>query len=178
MEEVHGWSSYGPMPTVYRDAPSAEEELRPELADLGRLARRGMRAVVKTARAEDRPRLSRILLEHLGSGAGEPGVDPGLDVDVVVRPPSLLDDVERAGPRAEVLEQDPRQPRPVLRAGGLDHGPHAPPRQSAEVGDLGTQIALVRHLDRTRCEAGPSAVRNPTTMSCHARPPARREGGQ
>ena len=71
MEEVHGWSSYGPMPTVYRDAPAAEEELlRPELADLGRLARRGMRAVVKTARAEDRPRLSRILLEHLGSGAG------------------------------------------------------------------------------------------------------------
>jgi hypothetical protein len=66
----HGWSTYAPMPTVYRDPSPEDGVLRPELADLGRLARRGMRAVVKSARAEDRPRLSRILVEHLGREAG------------------------------------------------------------------------------------------------------------
>jgi hypothetical protein len=49
---------------------TAPDELRPELADIGRLARRGLRAVVGAARAEERPRLSRILAEHLGAGAG------------------------------------------------------------------------------------------------------------
>lgn len=44
-------------------------DLRPELADVGRLARRGLRAVVGAARAAERPRLSRILNDHLGPGA-------------------------------------------------------------------------------------------------------------
>jgi hypothetical protein len=43
-------------------------ELRPELADVGRLARRGLRAVVGAARAGERPTLARILTEHLGGG--------------------------------------------------------------------------------------------------------------
>jgi hypothetical protein len=52
------------------DGATGDGELRPELADIGRLARRGMRAVVGAARAEERPKLSRILVEHLGSGVG------------------------------------------------------------------------------------------------------------
>jgi hypothetical protein len=75
-----GWVSYGP--TSGSDA-AVDGAPRPELADLGRLARRGMRAVVGAARAEERPKLSRILTDHLGTGAaaldvveeGWPGYD-------------------------------------------------------------------------------------------------------
>ena len=70
MAAESGWVAYGPMPGVYRDPAPATEELRPELADIGRLARRGVRAVVGAARAEERLRLSRILAEHLGPDAG------------------------------------------------------------------------------------------------------------
>ncbi|TFV85968.1 ATP-binding protein [Blastococcus sp. CT_GayMR16] len=66
MVEERGWASYGPVPV---SPPSSDGALRPELADVGRLARRGLRAVVGAARAADRPRLSRILGEHLGPGA-------------------------------------------------------------------------------------------------------------
>ncbi|MCA0144183.1 ATP-binding protein [Blastococcus sp. LR1] len=48
--------------------------LRPELADVGRLARRGVRALVGAARAEERPQLSRLISGHLGEAA------EGLDV--------------------------------------------------------------------------------------------------
>ena len=63
-----GWFSYGPHPGQV-PAPDGGEQLRPELADLGRLVRRGVRGVVGAARAGERPALSRILLEHLGGGA-------------------------------------------------------------------------------------------------------------
>jgi hypothetical protein len=63
-----GWAAYGP--TSGAD-PGTDVPLRPELADIGRLARRGVRAVVGAARAEERPRLSRILTGHLGPGAAE-----------------------------------------------------------------------------------------------------------
>ena len=66
-----GWTAYGPEPGP---VPASDEVLRPELADVGRLARRGMRAVVGAARAEQRPKLSRILIDHLGPEA------PTLDV--------------------------------------------------------------------------------------------------
>ena len=71
MAAQSGWVSYGRAP---RPDPGADEPLRPQLADLGRLARRGVRAVVGAARAQERPRLSRILTDHLGPGAA------GLDV--------------------------------------------------------------------------------------------------
>jgi hypothetical protein len=45
-----------------------EGALRPELADVGRLARRGLRAMVGAARAVERPTLSGILADHLGPG--------------------------------------------------------------------------------------------------------------
>ncbi|MGY2004496.1 AAA family ATPase [Blastococcus sp. SYSU DS1024] len=63
--------SYQPLtaPTV-----TAPGELRPELADVGRLARRGVRAMVGAARAGERPQLSRVLAAHLGDAA------EGLDV--------------------------------------------------------------------------------------------------
>jgi hypothetical protein len=58
------WASYGPQPGP---EPAVGGALRPELADVGRLARRGLRAVVGAARADERPRLSRILADHLGA---------------------------------------------------------------------------------------------------------------
>jgi hypothetical protein len=71
VEELRGWTSYTAVPgRVQMNGATADDELRPELADIGRLARRGMRAVVGAARAEERPRLSRILGEHLGTDAG------------------------------------------------------------------------------------------------------------
>ena len=73
MAELRGWVSYSdatPGLARFPDEATGDGELRPELADIGRLARRGMRAVVGAARAEERPKLSRILAEHLGPGAG------------------------------------------------------------------------------------------------------------
>ncbi|TYP81265.1 AAA family ATPase [Blastococcus xanthinilyticus] len=63
--------SYQPLPSA---PPAADGPLRPELADVGRLARRGVRAVVGAARAGERPALSALLVEHLG------GSGTGLDV--------------------------------------------------------------------------------------------------
>ena len=65
---VRHYGSYAPLPAV---VPAPAPELTPELADVGRLVRRGMRAVVGAARAGERPMLSRILAEHLGHQAGE-----------------------------------------------------------------------------------------------------------
>ena len=65
MAAQRGWVAYGPT----SGPASAEVPLRPELADLGRLARRGVRAVVGAARAEERPSLSRALTDHLGAEA-------------------------------------------------------------------------------------------------------------
>jgi hypothetical protein len=64
-----GWEAYGPAIDTGGAAPS--EPLRPELADVARLLRRGVRAVVGAARAEDRLTLGRILAGHLGDGAAE-----------------------------------------------------------------------------------------------------------
>ncbi|MCZ2815746.1 AAA family ATPase [Modestobacter sp. VKM Ac-2984] len=44
---------------------------RPELADVGKLVRRGVRAVVGAARAEDRTTLAGLLLAHLGQAGAE-----------------------------------------------------------------------------------------------------------
>src|SRR3954471_10213390 len=70
MHESFGWVSYGPTPGVVPGpGPDGGEQLRPELADVGRLVRRGVRAVVGAARADERGTLSRILAEFLGDGA-------------------------------------------------------------------------------------------------------------
>jgi hypothetical protein len=67
-----GYSSYSPLPaTIPVPAPA---DVRPEVADVGRLVRRGLRAVIGAAREGERPRFSAILVDHLGSGA------EGLDV--------------------------------------------------------------------------------------------------
>ncbi|MGZ4569692.1 MAG: AAA family ATPase [Blastococcus sp.] len=62
---ARGWVSYGPAPVTVEAAGNGE--LTPELADVGRLARRGLRAVIGAARADQRPQLSRILADHLGA---------------------------------------------------------------------------------------------------------------
>jgi hypothetical protein len=51
------------------DQPAAPP--RPELADVGKLVRRGVRAVVGAARAEDRVTLTGLLLAHLGSAGAQ-----------------------------------------------------------------------------------------------------------
>lgn len=72
-----GWFSYsqaaepglapGPLP--------ASQPLRPELADVGRLGRRLLHGVVRTARAEQNDALGRRILDHLGGdGGGSPVV--------------------------------------------------------------------------------------------------------
>jgi hypothetical protein len=56
-----GWTSYGP-PEV---AGTAVDGPRPELADVGRLARRAVRGVVQAARADEGETLSGLLRDHL-----------------------------------------------------------------------------------------------------------------
>ncbi len=71
-----GWVAYGPGQghaygsglTVTLDRPDGRDggSARPELADVARLARRGMRAVIGAARSADRPTLGRIINAHFG----------------------------------------------------------------------------------------------------------------
>ncbi len=65
-----GWSAYTSDDGVSIGGPAGGDALRPELADVGRLVRRGVHAVVGAARAAERPTLARILSEHLGGAAG------------------------------------------------------------------------------------------------------------
>ncbi|HEX4700372.1 MAG TPA: hypothetical protein VH857_13575 [Actinomycetes bacterium] len=57
-------------------APATDDSgpMRPELADLGRLGRRAVRQVVRTARSDDTPPVARLLIEHLGPVAGTAAV--------------------------------------------------------------------------------------------------------
>lgn len=48
---------------------ASTDEIRPELADITRLAKRGLRGVIGAARAERSASLRSILWEHLGDGA-------------------------------------------------------------------------------------------------------------
>ena len=65
MPRSAGFASYSPLSETV-----VLPEMRPEFADVGRLVRRGVRAVVGAARAEEQPRLSRILAGHLGGEVG------------------------------------------------------------------------------------------------------------
>ena len=67
-----GWTSYAPLP---REVPaSTGDEPRPELADIGRLARRALRGVVGAARAGEGATLYGLLREHLGDDSAESAV--------------------------------------------------------------------------------------------------------
>ncbi|MDT0164554.1 ATP-binding protein [Actinotalea sp. AC32] len=63
---VLGGSAGGPP-----SGTAGDGALRPELADVGRLLRRGVRGVVGAARAGEAPTLTSIVREHLGDGSGE-----------------------------------------------------------------------------------------------------------
>ncbi|MFD2093331.1 AAA family ATPase [Blastococcus deserti] len=63
MTREFGWTAFGPRPGGH--VPPAPRDARPELADVGRLVRRGMRAVVGAARAGERMTLAGILVAHL-----------------------------------------------------------------------------------------------------------------
>jgi hypothetical protein len=62
---THRWDS--PSPTL-------EDDARPEIGDIGRLARRVVRRTVRAARADEEPTLSSILRDHLGGSSGERAV--------------------------------------------------------------------------------------------------------
>lgn len=79
-----GWVSYSPMARQVGSAGSsgagklyqpgdignaAGAPMRPEMADLSRLARRLLGNAVSAARADEAPTLARLLAEHLGAGA-------------------------------------------------------------------------------------------------------------
>lgn len=51
---------------LYRSGGVGEEPLRPEVADLSRLARRLIRRTVEAARVDEAPTLRRLLAKHLG----------------------------------------------------------------------------------------------------------------
>ncbi len=59
----HGWFVHADA----HPAPPEDSDRPPELADVRRLAQRAVRAVVRTARADERPRLGTILSEHLAT---------------------------------------------------------------------------------------------------------------
>jgi ATPase family associated with various cellular activities (AAA) len=67
--------SYGRLSAHRSLSPaSAEEDVRPELQDIGRLARRVVRRTVRAARADEEPTLTSILREHLGGVSAERAV--------------------------------------------------------------------------------------------------------
>jgi hypothetical protein len=70
---VYGSAARG----FFRGQPAAvPEDVRPELADVSRLARRFLRQVIATARAEEAS-VRRLLADHLGPGAAEMPVASG-----------------------------------------------------------------------------------------------------
>ena len=77
MRSSRGWVAYAPLARgmpVGGHGPAGDDEGRPELADVGRLARRLMRQVVTVARAEESS-IRRLLADHLGpESAGCPVV--------------------------------------------------------------------------------------------------------
>lgn len=64
------------LPGVYSEpvVSSSDDDTRPELADVGRLVRRGVRGVVGAARAGERVTLSSLLRDHLGADSGDRAV--------------------------------------------------------------------------------------------------------
>lgn len=69
-----GWSGYAPLPstvavggTLGADGRGAPETLRPEIADVGRLVRRGLHAVVLDELLDTRNAMTRTLLGSAGS---------------------------------------------------------------------------------------------------------------
>lgn len=69
----HGWAAYAPYTgeTFPGGPPIGDGDHRPELADVGRLFRRGVRGLVGAARARSKETLSDVLREHLGASVDE-----------------------------------------------------------------------------------------------------------
>jgi len=80
-EDDYGWFAFseaepgiigagGGFATVTVDGRQSADERPFELADVRRLGRRAARTLVRVARADERPTLSRLLAEHLGPDSG------------------------------------------------------------------------------------------------------------
>ncbi|MCW2675615.1 MAG: ATPase [Modestobacter sp.] len=129
--QVTGVSYRAELPLEFDPLPSAAA--RPELADAGKLVRRGVRAVVGAAWADDRVTLTSLLLDHLGTAAlgwtwsRRPG--PGTSTSTC-RPdwrPGLAD----AGRTWQLVGVVGLQHRPfglggLLSAGRQAHDPYGP----------------------------------------------------
>jgi cell division protease FtsH len=108
----HGYSSSAAI--IFDDDDSAVDSVggRPELADIGRLGRRALRGVVRAARVDLAPSLTRSLLEHLGP------VEP--DVAVVEESWQAYDHVNvQAGLDAWLAE--PGREHQVVGIAGFQH---------------------------------------------------------
>jgi hypothetical protein len=60
-----GWTSYGPLGPSQDEAPEEHDD-RLRVSDVGKLARRARRRVVRAARADDRVTFAKMLREHFG----------------------------------------------------------------------------------------------------------------
>ena len=158
MAAESGWVAYGPQLDV---APEAAAPVRPELADVGRLARRGLRAVIGAARADERPRLSRILADHLGATVHDvveetwrafDHVNAQAGVDVWLAAPSrsfeLVGVVSEHGQPVELAEllSDQYGGQPLRTAAGQG-GQHQPGHRA---GRAGAPLRALRALSRDR----------------------------
>ena len=97
--------------------------------------------------------------------SGEPGVEPCLDIHVVVGEPGLLHDGDIGRDRAEMLVQAAGQSRREVRARRAHHRAHPAPGEPADVGQLRSQ-GRPRHL---RLPGGRRCVREPaeSRVACH-----------
>ena len=100
---------------------------------------------------------------------GQPGVHPGLHVDVLVPGPGLLDDVVALDPGAEMVGEDPGQPRLLDGPRGSDDRTQAAPGEPPDVGELGSEVAVPRRPYGH--DPGDRAVRGPADLSNHRDPP-------
>jgi hypothetical protein len=178
--------AHGPLGHQVETAPQARADLAVGTAgqvDGGRVPGPQAHRVVRPPSAgEQVPQTEHRVLEvrdadelPRAAGVGQPGIKPGLHVDVVVAAPGLLDHVEGGGPGAEMIAQDPRQARPVNSTRRSDHRPQPAARESADVGQLGTQLLVRRGPGRDH--PGDDAVGGPPAISGHRRPPALVRGG-
>lgn len=77
MNSGYRWSAYTPLQANHGTATDpGHGDASPELADVGRLARRFVRRAVAAARAQDAP-VRQLLLDHLGPGAASAPVVSG-----------------------------------------------------------------------------------------------------
>ena len=125
------------------------------------------------------PRLLRSVLEQLGqpelavleaghphhlvvaTRPGQPRLEPGLDVDVVVGGPGLRDDGDVGGQDAQVVQQRAPEGGAQVGAGRAQDSTHGPPPEPCDVGQLRPVAPLRSGRPRQRRREGLTRPRCP-----------------